>query len=88
MQKLTKQEILKQFQDLMEFKYEFDEFHRNNKLRDYLNKLFGSQFKAVFSTSKDYDYKHGLDWSGDNIICINHKDKMVEMGNSEWAFFR
>lgn len=86
MKKVTKQEILEQFQDLVQFEYEVDKFYRNNRLREYLNNIFGSKLKVVFSTSKDYSYKHGIDWSGDTIICINHKNEMVQMSNSEWAF--
>lgn len=86
MKTLTLEEVKEKFHDIQEFKYGGIEYYRNSKLREYLNKVLGSQIKVAFSTSKKYNFNHGLDWSGDNFILINHKDEVVEMGNSEWAF--
>ena len=88
MKTLTTKEVQEQYQDLQEFKNNGTVFYRNNKLREYLNKLLGSQIKVAFSTTKKYNFDHGLDWSGDSFILINHKDEVVEMGNSEWAFIQ
>lgn len=86
MKELTKEEIIEQHRDLQEFKYGgTDSFYRNSNLRNYLNRKLGASIKVVFSTSKDYNFKNGLDWSGDTIIIINHKDEFIEMTNSEWA---
>lgn len=86
MKTLTLEEVQDQFQDLQEFMYSGSEYYRNNKLREYMNKVLGSQIKVAFSTSKKYDFDKGLDWSGDYFVLVNHKNEIVEMGNSEWAF--
>lgn len=88
MKTVTKVEIIEQFQDLQEFKNDGQVYYRNNKVREFLNKKLGSNLKAVFSTTKKYNLDTGIDWSGDNMILINHKNEIVEMGNSEWAFIQ
>lgn len=89
MKKLNKEEIKEQYMDLIEFEYCYDDFKKNTSLRDYFSKLFGTKFKAAFSTNtKEYNVQHGLDWSGDSIILITNTGNVVYMTNSEWASFQ
>ena len=53
-----------------------------------MNKKLGSNLKAVFSTTKKYNLSTGLDWAGDDMILINHKNEIVLIGNSEWAYIQ
>ena len=77
--------LQKNHKDIVTFKYCGDEFQKNTKLRDFLNKLLSADIKSVYTTGKKYDTTHGLDWSGEIIILVNAKDEVISMSNSEWA---
>lgn len=77
--------LQKDHKDIITFKYWGDEYQKNTKLRDFLNKLLSADLKSVYTTGKKYDTTHGLDWSGEIIIMVNAKDEVLYMSNSEWA---
>lgn len=73
--------------NIVNFKYSGEEYYKNTKVRDYINKLLSADLKSVYMVSKKYDTKSGLDWSGETIILVNAKNEVVMMTNSEWASF-
>jgi len=79
--------LSKDHQDIITFKHGGEEFFKNTKIRDFLNKLLSADIKSVYTVSKKYDTTHGLDWSGESIILVNAKDEVVYLTNSEWAAF-
>ncbi|UYE98942.1 hypothetical protein XbC2_547 [Xanthomonas phage XbC2] len=75
------------FTDNYSFQYDTKEYFKNTDLKNKLNKLFGSSFKAVYSTVKDYDLDGDtIDLSGDTILIFNHKGELIKVNNSEWLF--
>lgn len=75
------------YQDIIEFIHNGDEFKKNTALRKFFNNLFSANLVAVYSTNKNPNTEHGLDWSGDSIITVNDKGVIGYMTNSEWASF-
>lgn len=73
--------------NIVNFKYSGEEYYKNTKVRDYLNKLLSADLKSVYMVEKKYDTKFGLDWSGETIIVVNAKNEVVMLTNSEWASF-
>lgn len=79
--------IPEDFTDNHSFEYDSKKYFKCTKLKNHLNKLFGSSFKAVYSTITDYDLtNNSVDLSGDTIIIFNHKNEVIKISNSEWMF--
>lgn len=78
-------ELEKDHKDIITFKYSGEEYYKNTKVRDFLNKLLSANIQSVYTVSKKYELKHGLDWSGECIILVNAKNEVVYLTNSEWA---
>ena len=87
MKELSSKQISEQCHDIHEFKYNYDEFRKDTKLRDVMNKMFSAEIKHAFvSTNTSITVeKDNVDWSGNHIILVNNKGKVVHMMNSEWA---
>lgn len=79
--------LQKDHKDIVTFKHCGEEYFKNTKIRDFLNKLLSADIKSVYTTGKKYDTTHGLDWSGECIILVNAKNEVVYLTNSEWAAF-
>lgn len=75
----------------VEFKDQYGEvYKKDNRARETLNKVLDTEFKAVFRSENRYknQWKYpDIDWCGETIYIITHKNKLVSMQNSEWAFF-
>ena len=88
---LTASEIKEQYQDLILFKYSYDVFERNTKLRDTLSKIFGVKILAAWSDAGEgHDVGYGVkktsvDISGVAILFINVNGELVYISNSEWC---
>ncbi|WEM33539.1 hypothetical protein EJP02_478 [Escherichia phage EJP2] len=93
MKALTAVEIKEQYKDLFEFKHNGEEFKRSSTVRDFLNKLFCTKFKAAYITmpertsSAEDIKKFGLGWDAQSIILVNADEELVYLTNSEWASF-
>lgn len=68
-----------------EFKYKYNSYKRDTKLRDMLNKMFSAKLKHVFSSDRLVKIKDGVDFGGASFICVNEKGKFVFITSSEWA---
>lgn len=85
--KLDPDNIPEGFTDNHSFEYDSKMYFKCTKLKNYLNKLFGSSFKAVYSTISDYDLSNNsVDLSGDTLIIFNNKSELIKISNSEWMF--
>lgn len=68
-----------------------DGYHTFTKyagLKDWINSKLGTDFRAVFCTSKLTLKKDGLDFSGDQIMLVKHDLSYILIGNSEWGWIR
>lgn len=71
-----------------EFSWEWHDYTRCNGLKNALNSMLGVNAKAVYvSGSKVLFSGKSIDWSGNRILIVRECGKIVEMSNSEWAFF-
>lgn len=73
-----------------EFTWSWDDYRRNNTAKNSLNAMLGTKFKAVYTSGshKDNDYNSkSIDWSGQRLLLVREDGKIIEMSNSEWAFF-
>lgn len=87
MKTVTINEIRNNWQDLIEFKYNFDEYKKDTTVRNALNSAFGCKLKAAFSTvlpSVTVD-KSGIDFDGASIIFITEKGDVRMLTSSEWG---
>lgn len=83
---------IKDWSDVVEFKDEYGQmFKKDNRARASLNKTLDTNFKAVFRSQFAYSeqWKAGdVDWCGETVYVLTHKDKVVRFTNSEWASFK
>lgn len=83
---------IKDWSDVLEFKDEYGQiFKKDNRARASLNKTLDTNFKAVFRNQFAYSeqWKAGdVDWCGETVYVLTHKDKLVRFTNSEWASFK
>lgn len=71
-----------------EFSWEWHDYTRCNGLKNALNSMLGVNAKAVYTSGGKTDFSgKSIDWSGVRILIIRECGKIVEMHNSEWAFF-
>lgn len=75
----------KDYKDIVNFKYFGEEFKKNTKIRDFLNNIFTANIKAVYTVDSKTDVNNGWDWSGETVIIVNGKSKVIIMTNSEWS---
>lgn len=90
MKTVTVKEISENHQDLVEFKYDYFEYKKDTKLRDVFNKFFSADIKAAFvaTDAPGVDVTSGcIDWDGAQLLLVNAKGKVIQLGNSEWAHF-
>jgi len=87
MQALSDLNLSENYNDIIEFIYNTEEFKKSTALREFFNNLFSANLVAVYSTNKKPSTQHGVDWSGDTIIFVNDKGVVGVMTNSEWATF-
>lgn len=87
MKTVTIKEIQNNWQDLIEFKYSYDEFKKDTTVRNALNSAFGCKLKAAFSTvypAVTVD-KTGIDFGSARIIFITEKGDVRMISSSEWG---
>lgn len=71
-----------------EFTWEWDHYTRCNGLRNALNSMLGLNAKAVYVSGGKFDFSgKSIDCSGKRFLIVRECGKIVEMSNSEWAFF-
>jgi hypothetical protein len=85
MEALSDLNLAENYNDIIEFKHNGDEFKKSTKLRKFFNSVFSSNLVAVYSSNKDPSTDNGLDWSGDSIITVSDKGSIGYLTNSEWA---
>lgn len=69
------------------FYYDYSEFKRDFKLKNYLEEIFDAKYQAVWTT-KAVEVDKGLcEWSLCDIIILKNNNKVLLLSNSEWAFF-
>ncbi|QCW18595.1 hypothetical protein SEPL_477 [Salmonella phage SE_PL] len=78
----------KDYNDIVNFKYCGDEYKKNTKIRDFLNNIFTANIKAVYTVNSKTNIDNGWDWSGEIVIIVNGKGKVIIMSNSEWSSIR
>lgn len=73
------------WRDVVQFNHMGEEFHRNTKIKDYLNKLFSANLQAVYTREKKYDLKYGFSYDAETVYAVNAKGEVISFTNSEWA---
>ena len=67
-------------------------FKKDTRAKNSLNKLLNTDFKAVYRQEgnyKKFQWKHNkIDCCGEKFYVVTSKDKVVEMFNSEWCWFK
>ncbi|UYL05163.1 hypothetical protein DIDNDMLP_00178 [Klebsiella phage KP13-7] len=87
MKTVTIKEIQNNWQDLIEFKYNFEEYKKDTAARNALNSAFGCKLKAAFCTvypAVTVD-KTGIDFGAARIIFITEKGDVRMISSSEWG---
>lgn len=85
MEALSDLNLAENYNDIIEFIYNGDEFKKSTKLRKFFNSVFSANLVAVYCSNKDPSIEFGLDWSGDSIITVSNKGVIGYLTNSEWA---
>jgi hypothetical protein len=66
-----------------------EHFKLDNRARNTLNKVFDTQFLAVYREVPRYSKQWSaadIDWCGERVYIVTSKRGIVSMQNSEWAF--
>ena len=87
MEALSDLNLKENYNDIIEFIHNGDEFKKSTELRTFFNKLFSAKLVAVYCSNKKPSTELGLDWSGDSIITVSETGMIGYMTNSEWASF-
>lgn len=67
-------------------------FKKDNVARKFFNKIFGTDFKAVYRLDNEHINKiewddNHIDWSNETIFIVRKDNKIIRLTNSEWSSF-
>lgn len=73
---------------VMSFKLSGQSYIRDMRATKTLNKIMGTEFRAVYRLETEYDQQWKfpqVDWSGEEVYVLRKDNKVFTMTNSEWS---
>ena len=71
------------------FKVNNREFRKDSRAKNTLNKVLGTNFKAVYREVREYKQEQWksptISWDGEDVYILRNDNKVVRMFNSEWS---